>query len=440
MGDIRIEELDAQITQGEFILVCGKTGSGKTTLLGKIKKQLGNTVAYVMQNPESQVVNSSVARELYMAAEDELRAAETASYFGISKWMNREVDTLSGGEKQLLNLASAIAMGAQVVLLDEPLAMLDPIMRRRMTQIITNINKELLITVIIVEHTVDELFELADRIIYVDNMKATLMEKEEAVKVIDKRLLPVYTQVAQEAFSMKAAKKLIDERGLIVCDEDRRPVENEIALNMKKVSFAYGKHEQRVLEEASLSVRKGSITAIVGENGSGKTTLCNLLMGYIKPYSGKIEMGKSTVGMLCQDVTCHFIEDEYDGVSPYDLSAGERQLLALKLVMANKPDILILDEPTKGLDGIEKELLTEKLRGLAKNGVTIIIISHDMDVVAELCEQVYMLSCGHILDGGNVVKFLSENMFYTSRAAVLMKDVAPNVVSRSQMMKLLENN
>lgn len=438
MGDIRIEELNTTVGQGEFIIVCGRTGSGKTTFLKNLKKQLKDEAAFVMQNPDSQIVNDTVRRELSFMVDDELRVAETASYFGISRWMNREVATLSGGEKQILNLASAIVSGARIVLLDEPMAMLDPIMRRRMTQIISNLNKELMITIIIAEHTVDELYELADRVVYIENGASGIYEPDALCGVAPASLLPMSARLFPGCFSMKDAAKHLKGRKCAGYEPEGRSLSDEVVLEARNVSFSYGKHLDKVLSDVNLRLTKGSVTAIVGENGSGKTTLCNLLMGYLRPYGGKIDTHGNKVGMLCQDVTCHFLEDEYDGVNPYDMSAGERQLCALKLVMQKNPAVLILDEPTKGLDGPSKEGVCERIRALSASGVTILIISHDMDMLSEVCDRVHMQSCGRLLPGMEASKFFAGNMFYTTKAAVLMKDIAPGVVSYSGMKKVLE--
>lgn len=453
MGDIQIEikEKILELNRGELVLICGKTGSGKTTLLKEILAKLKYKAGYVMQEPDRQIVNDLVSEELYCACECvekdtakiNQKVAELASYFGISKWLTREVRTLSGGEKQILNLATAMAAGNQILLLDEPVAMLDPIMRDRIIGLIRNINREFMITVLIVEHTVEGLFGEADRIIVVDKGDFECLNPIAAIdRILEMEngnlMLPTYTRMflskKQYVLSMKEAQTKLP----VLCEGRRRECpKGDVAIDVRKVSFAYEKHGEKILRETSISFNRGTISAVVGENGSGKSTLARLINGNLRPYGGKINRYGNKVGVLWQDVTLCFVKDEYKGKHPYDYSAGERQLLAIELVMDDNPDILVLDEPTKGLDGIERKKLAARLKMLAKENKAIILISHDMEFVAEIADNVSFIFNGEITQTTDVYDFCYTNMFYTTKAATLTRNIGKDYITVDEIIEAM---
>lgn len=432
--------------EGELVLVCGRTGSGKSTLLKHICDCLGKSAALVMQNPDSQIVCNKVYEELSMAPSglgmDERdvrrRVAETAGYFGLSSIIDRDTATLSGGEKQLVNIAAVMTAAPQILLLDEPASMLDPIMAEKVIDNILKLRRELGITVIIAEHRPDLLWPEADSIVLVDDGKVIQESPENMIKIMSDRkelyeLMPSYSRMLPVSITGMPVMTLAQARhrasgichGSIKAPD--RKNKTETFLEFRNVTFAYEKNGRKILNDMNLKVGKGRIAALLGENGSGKTTAARIAAGILRPYSGSVYVDGKKVkgvcecaGMLFQDVTCHFIEDEcsgkFAGKHPYDLSGGQMQLAAFDIVLSGKPELLILDEPAKGLDRYEKEILRRKLVRLAEDGVTILMVTHDVDFAAETADVMALLFDGDVSVCSDTDKFVRDSMFYTTTA------------------------
>ena len=428
-----------ELLKGSFTLICGRTGSGKTTLLKSLKESWKDAAGFVFQNPDNQIVADTVREELsYGPANQGLpealirsRIAETASYFGISRWMDRKTDTLSGGEKQILNLASVMAMNPEYLLLDEPTSMLDPVMATRLIEIVLRIHRELGTTIILAEHRPDDLFGVADQVVWMEKgeILAEGTPGEVAARMVKEPelglLLPTATRLCSRipsadplpltvaegrTYLQKHPNKLIDEEKLA----DVKYPSQKLMAAMRDVTFAYEKYGRKVLSHASLELFRGEILSLLGENGSGKTTAALLMGRRYRPYSGRIINTSKNMGMLFQDVTVHFTRDSYEGKHPYDYSGGEQQLLALKLVLEKNPDFLILDEPTKGLDAVEKEKLAARLTGLKKNGMTMMIITHDIAFASMVSDRMALLFDGGIACCKTPAEFCRDNLFYTT--------------------------
>lgn len=452
MDIVQLEKI--KIGAGELVYVCGPTGGGKTTLLKRMQGLLGERAGLVMQNPDSQIVNDRVYDELAFGlanqgkSGDEVRRriAETAGYFGISRWINRDTASLSGGEKQLLAIASVMAMAPDVLLLDEPTAMLDPVTSDRVIDLVRRMNREYGITVVIAEHRPDRLFADADRIIWVDG-------EELYCEAPAKMAAFLAADAKKRAFLPAAAKLFADKiplpltvreaKGLYggtekgagaadVCVSDGEPAADAAdacdVLKIKNLTFGYVRNLSPVLSGVNLTVKSGEIFALCGENGSGKTTLALLAAGALKPYSGSVKIDGHRVktagqdsAMLFQDVTCHFTSDEgvgrFDGRHPYDLSGGEQQLLALEIVLAKKPKLLILDEPTKGLDASEKERFALRLSELKESGMAILLVTHDIEFAADSADKMALLFAGELAFTGTPEEFCGGNIFYTTAKA-----------------------
>ena len=445
-GKIVLSGENVTAGDGELVLVCGRTGSGKSTLLKYLFDNLGTKAGFVMQNPDSQLVCDKVYEELGLAPsgagmDDALtgrRIAETAGYFGISGLMDRDTDTLSGGEKQLVNIAAVMTVNPGVLLLDEPTAMLDPIMAERVIGNILKLRRELGITVVIAEHRPDMLWQEADSILLVDNGKIIQEKPDKMAEIMtgDSRLyelMPSYARMlpfdiaGQAVMSLAQAKKIAAGTIIKLPAVSKKTEESRPFLEFRNVTFAYEKNGRKILDDMNFKVGKGQIAALLGENGSGKTTAAKVASGLLKPYSGAVyvdgqKLGGSCTcaGMLFQDTTCHFLDDEctgrFAGKHPYDLSGGERQLAALDIVLSKSPKLLILDEPTKGLDRYEKEVLRERIIGLSRDGVTVLMITHDVDFAAETADIMALLFEGVVSASGDTEKFVRESLFYTTSA------------------------
>ncbi len=505
---------DIQIDKGSFVLVCGKSASGKTTLLEALKtryESVGVKTGYVMQNFDAQIVTDKVWHELSFALENQgiardimhRRVSEVCSYFGIESWLSRETALLSGGQKQLLNLASVMATTPELLLLDEPTSQLDPISAQNFISTVKRLNEEFGITVVISEHRLDELFCLSDRILFLEHLQITADESPRAFAVTAQTadFLPVAARIARGTLSARAGtsdfapenvtaaipltiregrawlsqrlrsrntevdRRREAARTMSVSEvwSDRPPEQREggqpqnsqkqsrvleTAVACHAVSFWY-ERENPILEDLSLSVRRGEIFAVVGANGSGKSTLLKLLCGLKKPVHGKISLAKGAATfMLPQNVKhiftrrtvreelaeCGWEQSATESLEvldeslldrhPYDLSGGEMQKLALEKILLKQPDVILLDEPTKGLDNSFKREFADILRRLTAGGMTVILVSHDLDFCAEVATRVSLLFEGRLLGTASADEFFAGNSFYTTSVNKLTRGIA----------------
>ncbi len=492
-----LKDLSFSVERGDFVTICGATGSGKSTLLRLLKKELSPVgemtgrisfcgrdteemtvresaakIGFVMQNPEQQIVTDKVWHELAFGLENlgsdngtiRRRVSETAAYFGIEDLFERNVSELSGGQKQLLNLAAVMVMQPEVLLLDEPTAQLDPIAAADFMATISRLNRETALTVIITEHRTESLISVSDKIMALDKGKIVAFGKtRETVSKLMKHEKLLYGMPASVRLFAKLGRE-----GEIPLDiaEGRRFVENncrnevrslpanarerngEIALRFKGVCFSYDRNSEDVVREMDLEVHEGEIFCLLGGNGSGKSTTLSLAAGLHKPYVGEIRvfgkkikeykagaLYKNCVSMLPQDVQTLFVADtvraELDEAGfesdmlpvdftplldrhPYDLSGGEQQLLGLAHVMAAKPRLVLLDEPTKGLDAYSKKEFAGVLRALKNRGVTVLFVTHDVEFAAAVADRCALLFCGEITSEGEAREFFTGNGFYTT--------------------------
>lgn len=491
-----LDNVSFDISRGEFVVVFGKSGCGKSTLLRLLKPLLApegtksgsicyadsqtlpqreqtEKIGFVMQDPESQIVCDKVWHELAFGLEslsipaDEirLRVAETASFFGIQDKFHQSTAELSGGEKQLLNLASAMVQNPELLILDEPTSRLDPISAYDFFKVLERINKELGITIIMSEHRTDEVFPLADKIIAMDNGKiiaaGTAREVGAAVKNTDLFFaLPAPMRIFYDGGGSGDAPLTVRDGHIWLTG---MPLETpsfpgqiqpsgEKAVVLRDVWFRYEKDSPDVAKGLSADIFKGEFYAIVGGNGVGKSTALSIIARANKPYRGKVSTcGK--VSMLPQNPKSLFSEksvmlnlsslnnpQKLDEVielcelnsllesHPFDLSGGEQQRLALAMVLLSEPDILLLDEPTKGMDAFFKEKLAEILSVLKGSGKTIIMVSHDIEFCAAHADRCGMFFDGRIISENTPRNFFSKNNFYTTSASRMSGSLIPDAV------------
>lgn len=497
--------VDVTVSSGEFIVLCGKSGSGKTTLLRHMKSVLSphgeksgrvlfcgkpveecspaeqaKRIGYVMQDPDKQLVTDKVWHELAFGLESigeapdtmRLRVAEMASYFGIQDWFDRDVSVLSGGQKQLLNLASVMAMHPDVLILDEPTSQMDPIAAADFLGTIRRLNRELGTSVIISEHRLEDIFYAADRAIVMDSGRiiadaAPVVVGEQLFTIGDDMFsaMPVPVRVfygsghgGGSPLTVREGRAWLDR----VCPEgfsavkEAQPCFGGTALSMKDVWFRYGRQDKDVLKGADLHVPKGCIFAIAGGNGTGKSTLLKAICGIVKPYRGRIKTD-CRIAMLPQEPESLFskgsvreelleMSAQIDEVAdlcrlgavldshPYDLSGGEQQRAALAKVLLAKPSLLLLDEPTKGLDCFFKKSLIRLLKGLCEKGVTVIMVSHDVEFCAECADLVGLFFDGQLLTSNTARKFFSCNSFYTTAANRMARHLLPDAITAQDII------
>jgi len=521
------------IEKGEYIVLCGQSGSGKTTLLRHLKTVLspygkrsgqilfsGTTleqvsqrdqsakIGFVMQNPDDQIVTDKVWHELAFGLENlgvdqktmRLRVAEMASYFGIQSWFHRDVANLSGGQKQLLNLASIMAMQPEVLILDEPTSQLDPIAASDFLNTVRKINIELGTTIIITEHRLEDIYHCADRVVVMDHGKVIANDTPRKVGQLLWRqhnemfaALPTPVRVFYEAnakgdcpLTVREGRSWLTDtfadRPLSVTEPVFEPdisMGKQAALRVKEVWFRYERNTPDILQGVSFSVPAGKLFALVGGNGTGKSTTLKTLCGICKPYRGSVEIfGKNIktyqnkqlyhncLAMLPQDPKSLFVKktvredleemnrdvEKIRSVAavcdithlleshPYDLSGGEQQRAALAKVLLTEPRLLLLDEPTKGLDSFFKLKFAEILSKLKQQGITIVMVSHDVEFCAEYADLVSMFFDGQIVTTDTPHRFFGQNSFYTTAANRMSRCVFRNAVTAGDVASLYRTN
>jgi energy-coupling factor transport system ATP-binding protein len=577
-----LSEISVTVNQGEFIVLCGKSGCGKTTLLRQLKSVLtpygesageimfegqplnsislreqAQEIGYVLQHPDHQIVTDKVWHELAFGLENlgcaqqiiQLRVAEMVAYLGISDWYYKDVSKLSGGQKQLMNLAAVLVMHPKVLILDEPTSQLDPLATEEFVRIIKKIQEEFGTTILFSAHCLDDVMAYADRVIVMEEGRIladdTPRKIAHSIRKNDMaEALPVPVQMAMRLDQTlhcggmeqdQVANEILQEQWPVsdVADNNRMDypvtlregrdylnqiyhdvdfqqengvkepniVDNKsllttfcgvkgnkkeaLIVSAKDLWYRYEKNGKDVLIDLSLHIKKGEIYALLGANGSGKTTAMSVLGGLKKPYRGyvKIEDKKITsysngqlfdhlLAILPQDVQTLFVADTVEedlqlmikdvkkrgmqkeeaqellaktieqmeiadllAMHPYDLSGGEAQRVALAKVLLLSPKLLFLDEPTKGMDACYKKRFGELLGRLKEQGVTIFLISHDVEFSARYADTCGLLFQGNIVAERPAHEFFLGNSFYTTAANRMGRHLFPNVITVEELVK-----
>ena len=518
-----LHDVSFRMEAGDFLALIGATGSGKSTLMRLLKRELAPIgdlqgqvyyngvpqqeltervsaceIGYVMQRPEQQIVTDKVWHELAFGLENlglpqsviRRRVAEMASYFGISDWFERDVNELSGGQKQLLNLAAVMVMQPKILLLDEPTSQLDPIAAADFLNTVSKLNREMGVGVILIEHRLETVLPMADRVLVLED--GTLLMNLPPAQACERlRTHPVLLDAMPGAvrlfhavngdgdcpITVREGRRYLrdhfrnDVRSLPEAPDSRS---DETVLAFKNVYFRYGREYPDVLKGLNLQVRRGEILCFLGANGSGKSTLLKLASGLCRPYSGSIRIfgkkiqqyrGQSLyrdcVALLPQDPQTVFLKssvrDELREVNaelaalpyslnhlmdrhPYDLSGGEQQLVALAKVLASKPKILLLDEPTKGVDSHAQKAVLEALRQLKAQGVTMLLVTHDVEFAARCADRCALFFRGEIVSEDVPARFFDENNFYTTSANRICRGWYEGVATVEDAAELCRRN
>ena len=531
-----LENISFSIEQGDFVVICGKSGCGKSTLLRHFKTVLtpygkregaiffeGNPlekvsmrtqagqIGYVLQNPDNQLVTDKVWHELAFGMENlgfdqqtiRLRVAEMASFFGIQNWFHRDVETLSGGQKQLLNLASIMAMQPKVLVLDEPTSQLDPIAASDFLSTIRKINLDLGITIIIIEHRLEEVFPMADKVLVLEDGKKIFYDEPRMVgKALADHDLFLAMPSSVQIYNATEQKGICP---LTVCEGrnwlethysptnipfaiTEKKKKSDVVIEAKEVWFRYEKDGKDVVKDLSMQVHQGELYCILGGNGTGKSTTLSLLCGIRTPYRGKIILNGKNIrkikdkerynhflGVLPQNPQTLFVgntvQEDLDemltdcsaqekkcrkavmeqviedteiqhllNMHPYDLSGGEQQRAALAKVLLLEPQILLLDEPTKGLDGFYKHKLAGIFKKLTNRGITILMVSHDIEFCASYGDTCAMFFDGGIVTACGAREFFTGNCFYTTVANRIARNIFPRAITVKDVIEGCRKN
>lgn len=525
-----LEDVSLSVKKGEYVVLCGTSGSGKTTLLRHFKSVLtphgqrkgqilmnglelekvgareqSGKIGYVMQSPEDQIVTDKVWHELAFGLESlgcdqklmRERVAEMACYFGIQNWFHEDTSKLSGGQKQLLNLASIMVMQPEILILDEPTSQLDPIAASDFLNTISKINRELGTTIVISEHRLEEIFPVADRVVVMDQGRIIVNDTPRKVGELlwreDNDLfaaMPVPMRVFYGVGEKGESPVTVREGRNWLMDAFPEPPkkialpepvreDEEIALSMKELWFRYEREGDDILRGLSAEIPAGSLYVIVGGNGAGKSTLLKAICGICRPYRGKLkifgkpiqkykgeELFRGCVAMLPQDPKNLFVkktvrEELWEMCAdegkiaeaaalcrieplleqhPYDLSGGEQQRAALAKVLLTQPRLLLLDEPTKGMDSLFKKVFAGILARLKERGTTIVMVSHDVEFCAGCADWVSMFFDGQILATDRPRRFFGSNCFYTTSASRMSRGIFENAVTSEDVTALYRAN
>lgn len=514
-----LDGVSFSIAPGQFVTLCGPSGSGKTTLLRQLKTVLAPhgirtgeilfegapldgidqrtqsaRIGFVQQSPENQIVTDKVWHELAFGLESlgydtstiRGRVAEMASFFGIQAWFYKNVTELSGGQKQLLNLASIMAMQPSVLILDEPTSQLDPIAASDFLATLGKINRELGTTILLTEHRLEEVFPLSDRVLVMDggrlvadgtprDVGETLRSAGHGMFLAMPTAMRVWAAVPNGAPCPVTVR---DGRDWLTgfaaeheLSHETRPEppapSGEPVIELEDVWFKYDRDLPDVVRGLSLTVRKGEFLAVLGGNGTGKTTTLRVIAGLRKAYRGAVKTS-GTVGVLPQNPQALFVkktvrENLYESFRdrrltqaekdekvartvalcrleelldrhPYDLSGGEQQRAALAKTLLSDPDILLLDEPTKGLDAEFKRVFAVILKTLQRRGVTVLMVSHDVEFCAEHAARCALFFDGSVVTEGTPRAFFSGNSFYTTSANRMARGILPNAVTAGDII------
>lgn len=524
-----LKNVSLTVNEGDFILLCGNSGCGKTTLMRLIKPQLAPNgkldgeilfdgrplssltdreaacgIGYVMQNPETQIVTDTCISELAFGLQSlgmdsaaiSAKIGEVAGFFGIGDRYGEKTHTLSGGQKQLLSLASVMAMKPSLLLLDEPTSQLDPVAAREFLGCLKKLNDELGITVIVSEHRLDEVFPLANRVVMLENGSVLLDDTPENMgrrlrslpNGDSKRIeLPTPLRIYRAlGGSCDAPLTVKDGRAYIAEGMKGKTPANEAfpespertaAVSLRDIYFSYEK-DKPILDGLCLDIKKGELLCILGGNACGKTTLQKLICGLIRPTHGEMyidgrrvrggrqkgvvylpqnplavftgesvdecfadlasatDMPKSTLserkGMLMGAFGLTLLADRH----PYDLSGGEQQRAAIALSLLSDPAVLLLDEPTKGQDALCKEALAAILHRLTESGKTVVITTHDLDFAAANGDRAALIFGGRIVSVDEATRFFAANDYYTTAAARMTRPFFKTAVTANRAAEL----
>ncbi|NLE44051.1 MAG: ATP-binding cassette domain-containing protein [Chloroflexi bacterium] len=516
-----LRDVQLDIGEGDFVLITGPSGSGKSTLLrclnglvphfsgGRVRGSisvgghnpvtegphtLSCLVGFVFQDPESQFVVDRVEDEIAFALENaaipvtemRFRVEEALGLLGITHLRDRSLESLSGGEKQRVAIAAAMALHPRILVLDEPTSQLDPYSADDVLQALVNLNSDLGLTVVLAEHRLERVLPYVDHMVY---LPITDLESDQHVPIIEGAPQDVLRQIdlnpplvelgkafgwAELPLTIKEGRASVQtmisavERAVMVSrrsasvDPVRPESSRASSLEVSGLGFSY--NGKPVLNDVGLTVGQGELVALMGRNGSGKTTLLKCIVGLLTPQHGDVLLdGRPIVGQstsdICQGIGylpqqpddllfADSVREELEitlrnhglmdhppappdellarlGLSqighsyPRDLSVGQRQRVALGAITVTRPQMLLLDEPTRGMDYLAKRDLIKLLREWQAEGTGILLVTHDVELVAGAADRVVILGDGGIIADGSPGKVMISSTLFAPQVARL---------------------
>jgi len=516
-----LRDITLNVKEGEFILLAGRSGSGKSSLVRALagllpdfyggrwgghiryrnrdtrkmdRRDLAREVGLVFQDPERQLVMTSVEAEIAFGLENlglpqpEMfrRVAEVMSFLDLTRLGHEFTANLSSGQKQKVALAAVLAMQPRVIVFDEPTSQLDPIVAEDLLSLIKRLNEELGITIVLIEQRMERCFHLADRVLVMDEGAIVQDGTPQQVATWSRHMTPSFVPPVTRLFArlgspavpttVREGRELLRphfparDPATSVGSPQRLEHKGQPVVKVGNVWFTYPSGRE-ALQDVSLIGNAGDLVAVVGENGAGKSTLLKVVVGLHKPGRGKVVIGDGRVGKgrshdvayLSQNPNDYLfqdtVEDELyftlkhlgltdDGIvddllerlhiSPYrrnnprDLSSGERQRVALASVLVSRPQVLVLDEPTRGMDYILKAELGSFLGQLTSSGACVVCVTHDMEFVGEYASRLVMMHDGRVVSDGGKRDVLTKSLFYSTQVGKLCNGILSDVVTLAE--------
>jgi energy-coupling factor transport system ATP-binding protein len=505
-----LDNVSLSIAAGDFALLVGPSGAGKSTLLRCINgltphfsggrllgglqvagldpvvatpEGMSRHVGFVFQDPEAQFVMDRVEDELAFALENaamppqemRVRVEETLDLLDLTPLRDRPLVALSGGEKQRVAIAAALALRPEILVLDEPTSQLDPKSAEDVLNALVRLNADLGLTIVLAEHRMERVLPYIDTLLYLPEQGDVLVGDPRYVlgeirlgpplvqlgKAFHWSPLPLTIKEGLRFSRRETAHQAVGEQVAAPDIPDRAPI-----LATSGVEVAYGR--QTVVRGVDFAVAPGEMVALMGRNGSGKTSLLKSIVGLVRPVRGKVfltdeEITNAAVADICRRIgylpqdpnSLLFAETVMDELTitlrnhglhpeqggrppidphlllaklgladkasayPRDLSVGERQRVALAAIMVTKPDVLLLDEPTRGLDYAAKDALADLLRGWRAEGLAIVVVTHDVELAALLADRVVLMSQGEIIANGAPAEVMGASPLFAPQVARL---------------------
>jgi energy-coupling factor transport system ATP-binding protein len=440
----------------------GGTLSGDVLLDGRSiirtpPRERAHVIGYVGQDPAAGFVTDTVEEELAYGMEQlglppetmRRRVEETLDLLGVADLRARDLRTLSGGQQQRVAIGSVLTMHPRLLVLDEPTSALDPTAAEDVLATLTRLVHDLGVSVLLAEHRLERVVPFADRMVLmpggglvVAGAPADLLETSpvappivELGRAVGWHPLPLSVRDAR-----RRATGLVDRLGPPPAPD--AVVVRETALAARGVTVVHG--HTHAVRRVDLDLGSGSVTGLMGRNGSGKSSLLWALQGTGRRQSGRVTVAgqdpaalpaaerRALVGLLPQNAAdllyLETVADECtaggdgtrkildrlvpgipDDVHPRDLSEGQRLALALSLVLASQPGVVLLDEPTRGLDYAAKHVLAVLLRDLADDGHAVLVATHDVEFIAQAADDVIVLADGEVVSSGPVRRVVAES-------------------------------